>query len=322
MWWAAFRTVWSCQMAAILQHGSSISERCFLRKCKMLITKTAFACCACWWNTELRGTPSVSPWLLECVQQSFLSSTQRMGSETHSVGYKEMYCRSCAGLTQFTLQWNLSFVYFFLQILCILTLLQATWKHLHEQSRVQSAFVNSLQFPYQWQVLFSFLLGKDTWGVLAARFWGANSCSLISKLNCSVEGISVSKFFSNTTKKYPLRTWIAWNNYVVFLSFGPLPASYQGDSYCRLYLEAKCLHGASDNVTVVPLRKMYTAWNALLWAERTELQIAFSCVFRQCSVKKCSGEPDPGCWWYSVDSGTFFALQHLSDFYLVILSEV
>lgn len=25
----------------------------------MLITKTALGYCACWWNTELRGTPSV-----------------------------------------------------------------------------------------------------------------------------------------------------------------------------------------------------------------------------------------------------------------------
>ncbi len=31
----------------------------FLRSCKMLITKTALGYCACWWNTELRGTPSV-----------------------------------------------------------------------------------------------------------------------------------------------------------------------------------------------------------------------------------------------------------------------
>lgn len=203
----------------------------------MLITKTALGYCACWWNTELRGTPSVrhlpmtAELLLEWVQQSCLSNSQWMGSETHCVGIRKCIVGAVLGWpTSPCSACILYFVYFCPQILCVLTPLQATWKHLHEQCLClvciceQPAVSLSVtgpvfllaQIPEQWEGT------QGERGGCWLHGSGEQTCSLIRKLSSSVEGIFVSKFFSSSTKKYPLHTWITWNNYVVFLSFGPV----------------------------------------------------------------------------------------------------
>lgn len=327
-------------MAVILQHGSGIWELCsiwFSEELQNAHHKNGFRLLCLlvehWAQRDSQCQTSAH----DCRAAAGMSAAELLeqlsvdGQWNTLCWYKKVYCRSCARLTHFTLQC----VYPLFCLLLFSNSLRSdspagdmkalTWAvpvfSLHLWAACSFLISDRSRFPScsdPWAV------GRDTGG--GGGCWlhgsGEQTCSLIRKLSSSVEGIFVSKFFSSSTKKYPLHTWITWNNYVVFLSFGPVPVLYQGDIYCRLYLEAKYLRGASDNVIAVPVRQMYTAWNALLWAQLIALQIGFSCVFRQCSVEKGWVWLSWACWWYSVDSGMLSALKHLSDFYVVILCEV